>query len=81
MQVCREKSCVALATVGPQCAAHAAGYASFDGAGEMRCTNCRALFRKGEWYQHRDGGDWHAAKTRKTHPDVIAEREKAAASR
>lgn len=59
MPPCSKKLCVGVATKNGLCAAHAAGYDQFDGAGELRCTNCRKKFRKEEWYQVRDGGQFH----------------------
>lgn len=76
MPPCRKKLCVGVAQRDGLCAAHAAGYDQFDGAGELRCTNCRRKFKKDEWLQARDGGQFHTHPC-ETHPDVVKAREAA----
>jgi hypothetical protein len=59
MPPCSRASCLALAGPSGLCAAHAAGYDQADGGTGLRCTRCRKLFRKGEWYHARDLGMFH----------------------
>lgn len=80
MTVCSASGCVGLATKGDKCAIHGAVYVQANGAG-LRCSNCRRLFAVGEWYQVREGGQFHAAKACETHPDVIEAREREASGR
>jgi hypothetical protein len=71
--------CVGIAGPSGQCAPHAAGYRQHDGAGELRCDNCRKVIRGGEWYQQTPE-TLHHAKACTTHPDVVKEREKSKAA-
>lgn len=57
-----------------KCAIHGSGFTRSNGAG-IRCSNCRRQFVKGEWYQERDGGQYHV-KQCTTHKDVIEARER-----
>lgn len=84
MGACSEKTsggqaCAGLATHGGKCAIHGSGYQQSNGAG-LRCSNCRRQFVTDEWYQERDGGQYHV-KHCTTHKDVLEARERAASGK
>ena len=77
--VCSFRNCLALAVRDGQCAVHASGYRIHDGAGELRCDNCRHLILKDESYK-RDGVSVRHTKNCRVHKDTEAEQAKQSAS-
>ena len=63
MTVCAESGCVGLATPGgTRCAPHAAGFKIAETSIGYRCSRCRRMIRKGDWYRRAGNGVVHASK-------------------